>query len=49
MSDEDVGLIIDPIELAGPSVLRVPGVEAMEKRTLVKPKALLENVVEIMR
>ena len=49
MSDEDVGLIFGPIELAGPSVSRVPGVEAMEKRTLVKPKVLLENVIEIMR
>ena len=49
VSDEDVGLMFSPIELAGPSVSRVPGVEAMEKRTLVKPKALLENVVEITR
>jgi len=49
VSDEDVGVMFSPIEPVGPSASRVPGVEAMERRTLVKPKVLLENVIEIMR
>ena len=49
VSDEDVGLMFSPIELAGTSASRVSGVETMERRTLVKPKVLLENVIEIMR
>ena len=54
VSDEDVGLIFSPIEPVGPSASRAPEkgvgeVEKMERRTLVKPKVLLENVVEIMR
>ena len=47
--DEDVGLMFSPIEPAGTSASRVSGVETMERRTLVKPKVLLENVIEIMR
>jgi len=47
--DEDVGVMFSPIEPVGPSASRVPGVETMERRTLVKPKVLLENVIEIMR
>ena len=47
--DEDVGLMLSPIEPAGSSVSRASGVDTMERRTLVKPKVLLENVIEIMR
>jgi len=46
---DDVGLMFSPIEPVGPPASRVPGVEAMERRTLVKPKVLLENVIELMR
>ena len=49
VSDEDVGVMFSPIEPVGPSASRVPAAEAMERRTLVKPKVLLENVIEIMR
>lgn len=53
VSDEDGGVMFSPIEPSvGPLVSREPGMseaEAMERRTLVKPKVLLENVVEIMR
>ena len=50
VSDEDVGVMFSPIEPSdGPLTSREPGVELMEKRTLVKPKVLLESVVEIMR
>jgi len=49
VSDEDVGLMFSPIEPVGTSASRVSGVETMERRTLVKPKVLLESVIEIMR
>lgn len=55
VSDEDLGVMFSPID----SPVTLPGlglpekgtheVETMERRTLVKPKVLLENVVEIMR
>lgn len=53
-SDEDVGLMFSPIEPVAPSASRIPEkgtseLEMMEKRTLVKPKVLLESVVEIIR
>jgi len=54
-SDEDLGVVFSPIEPPiGLPASKVPekGVgemETMEKRTLVKPKVLLESVVEIMR
>ena len=52
VSDEDVGVMFSPIEPVGPT-FGVPEkgseMETMERRTLVKPKVLLENVVEIMR
>jgi len=54
-SDEDAGVVFSPVEPVGPSVSsRVPEkevseVETMERRTLVKPKVLLESVVEILR
>jgi len=54
-SGEDVGVIFSPIEPVGPSISsRVPEkevseVETMERKTLVKPKVLLESVVEILR
>jgi hypothetical protein len=55
VSDEDLGVMFSPIEPPiGLPASRVPekgvsDVEMMEKRTLVKPKVLLENVVEIVR
>lgn len=54
VSDEDLGVMFSPIEPVGPSASRVAEkgmseLEMMERRTLVKPKVLLENVVEIMR
>jgi hypothetical protein len=55
VSDEDLGVMFSPIEPPiGLPTSRVPekgvsDVEMMERRTLVKPKVLLENVVEIMR
>ena len=55
VSDEDLGVMFSPIEPPiGLSASRVPEkgvseVEMMERRTLVKPKVLLESVVEIMR
>ena len=53
VSDEDAGVVFSPVEPVEPSALRVPekwmnGVEIVE-RTLAKPKALLENVVGILR
>ena len=55
VSDEDLGVMFSPIEPPmGLSASRVPEkgvseVEVMERRTLVKPKVLLESAVEIMR
>ena len=49
VSHEDVGLMFSSINLTGPSVSRVPGIGAMEKRTIMKPEVLLENVIEIVR
>ena len=55
VSDEDLGVMFSPIEppigFSAPGVPEkgVSEVEMMERRTLVKPKVLLENVVEIMR
>ena len=54
VSDEDAGVIFSPIEPVGPPASRVGDngmseVEMMERRTLVRPKVLLENVVEILR
>lgn len=55
VSNEEVGVMFSPID----SPVTLPGlglpekgtheVETMERRTLVKPKVLLESVVEIMR
>jgi len=47
--DEDVGVMFSPIEPIEPSAFGADGMETMEKRTLVKPKVLLENVVEVLR
>lgn len=53
VSDEDLGVVFSPID----SPVTLPGLgtpekatqtEAMERRTLVKPKVLLESVIEIM-
>ena len=54
VSDEDAGVVPCPIEPIGPPPSRAPeeGVgegETMERKTLVKPKVLLESVIEIMR
>ena len=47
-SDEDVGVMFSPIELVKPSASRAPEVETMGRNTLVKPKVLLENILEIL-
>jgi len=54
VSDEDLGVVLSPID----SPVTFPGLgtpekgasqtETMERRTLVKPKVLLESVIEIM-
>ena len=55
VSDEELGVMFSPIEPPiGLSASRVPengtnGAESMERRTLVKPKVLLESVVEFLR
>jgi hypothetical protein len=54
VSDEDLGIMFSPIDPpVGFSTWGIPAkglskAETMEKRTLVKPKVLLENAVEIM-
>ena len=52
VSDEGLGVMFSPVEPAEPSVFPEKGaseMERMERRTLVKPKVLLESVLEIMR
>lgn len=55
VSDEDLGIMFSPIDSpVGFSPWGTPGkavskAEPVERRTLVKPKVLLENVIEIMR
>jgi len=55
VSDEELGVMFSPIEPPiGLSASTVPGngangMESMERRTLVKPKVLLESVVEFLR
>jgi hypothetical protein len=54
VSDEDLGIMFSPIDPpVGFSTWGIPGkglskAETMERRTLVKPKVLLESVIEIM-
>ena len=53
--DEDLGIMLSPTDSQGGfSTFGIPEkglsrAERMERRTLVKPKVLLENVIEIMR
>ena len=55
VSDEDLGIMFSPIDSpVGYPTWGIPEkgmskAETMERRTLVKPKVLLENVVEIMK
>jgi hypothetical protein len=55
VSDEDLGVVFSPIDSpAGLSAFGIPEkgsseMESMERRTLVKPKVLLESVIELMR
>lgn len=55
VSDEDLGVMFSPIETPVElSASRIPEkgvseVEVMDRRTLVRPKVLLESAVEIMR
>lgn len=54
VSDEDLGIVFSPIDSPpgfstwGSSEQGSTKAETMEKRTLVKPKVLLESVLEIM-
>ena len=55
VSDEDLGVMFSPID----APMALPGLgipekgvndaESMERRTLVKPKVLLESFIEIMK
>lgn len=55
VSDEDLGIMLSPVDspfgfsALGMSENGAGKADTMERRTLVKPKVLLENVIEIMR